>query len=534
MSNNKQHKKRRANAVGKDKWFVLEEMPGYYPMVVASAMNVKRANLFLRSMGIRDRFSKLLTIYKNGVCSLCMPKREFDKIANKIIELLIKRPQWGDAYNKKLSEKQAVLHKETKKLFKINLKPLSNKELFDLYNRYYKCYESLLIFHWLQTCLDLGDNLFSKYLIGYLRDRIKNNKKHSLGEIFSVLTTPTVESNALKEHKNLLKILQYIKGNNKVENYFKNTETRGILENLKKIDDKLDKKLDKHTKMYGWLGYGTMGPGWDKDYFIDILGSLLRQNIKPEKSLKNIQKDKKETIVKQQKICKELNIDLTHRNLFKIARDLVYSKGSRKDSMFFSFSVIENLYREIGRRYYLSLNQVRFFYPYEIKGLLLKDKYNAALLNDRYKFSLHYSIGDYQDDSLLDGKKAKDFLKRFNFIKENIGDVKILHGDCASSGKARGETVKVNMTKDMEKMKQGNILVSVATNPDLVPAIKKAAAIITDVGGITCHAAIISRELGIPCVIGAKIATKVLKDGDLVEVDATHGKVTIIKKQNKF
>ena len=62
---------------------------------------------------------------------------------------------------------------------------------------------------------------------------------------------------------------------------------------------------------------------------------------------------------------------------------------------------------------------------------------------------------------------------------------------------------------------------------------KKAAGIITDEGGITCHAAIISRELGIPCVSGTRIATKVLNDGDEVEVDATHGKITVLKKAKR-
>ena len=72
-------------------------------------------------------------------------------------------------------------------------------------------------------------------------------------------------------------------------------------------------------------------------------------------------------------------------------------------------------------------------------------------------------------------------------------------------------------------------LVSNATQPELLPAMKKAAAIVTDVGGMTCHAAIVSRELGVPCVIGTKIASQVLKDGDLVEVDASHGRVKKVK-----
>ncbi|MFZ2978091.1 MAG: HAD-IA family hydrolase, partial [Candidatus Magasanikiibacteriota bacterium] len=77
-------------------------------------------------------------------------------------------------------------------------------------------------------------------------------------------------------------------------------------------------------------------------------------------------------------------------------------------------------------------------------------------------------------------------------------------------------------------MEDNNVLVSYATSPDIMPAIKKAVAIVTDLGGIICHAAIVSRELHIPCVVGTKIATKVLQDGDIVEVDATHGIIRII------
>ena len=83
---------------------------------------------------------------------------------------------------------------------------------------------------------------------------------------------------------------------------------------------------------------------------------------------------------------------------------------------------------------------------------------------------------------------------------------------------------------DFTKMKPGDILVASMTTTNMMPIIKKAVAIITDEGGITCHAAIIARELKKPCIIGTKIATKVLKDGDMVEVDADKGIVKIVKR----
>jgi pyruvate,water dikinase len=85
------------------------------------------------------------------------------------------------------------------------------------------------------------------------------------------------------------------------------------------------------------------------------------------------------------------------------------------------------------------------------------------------------------------------------------------------------------MKSDLGKMRDGEVLVSPMTTPDVFPVMRKACAIVTDEGGMLCHAAIISRELGIPCVIGTKVASEVFKDGDLVEVDADHGVVRKVK-----
>ena len=71
------------------------------------------------------------------------------------------------------------------------------------------------------------------------------------------------------------------------------------------------------------------------------------------------------------------------------------------------------------------------------------------------------------------------------------------------------------------------------TTPDFVPLIRKASAIITNEGGITCHAAIVACELKKPCIVGTKIATKILRDGDLVEVDANNGVVRILERAKK-
>ena len=83
------------------------------------------------------------------------------------------------------------------------------------------------------------------------------------------------------------------------------------------------------------------------------------------------------------------------------------------------------------------------------------------------------------------------------------------------------------MRKTERSFKKGDIIITPMTTPDMMLALNLASAIVTDEGGVTCHAAIISRELKKPCVIGTKIATKYIKDGDMVEVDADNGIVKI-------
>ena len=101
----------------------------------------------------------------------------------------------------------------------------------------------------------------------------------------------------------------------------------------------------------------------------------------------------------------------------------------------------------------------------------------------------------------------------------------VLLGSAASPGMAAGPVKILENASQIDKILKGDILVAEMTTPDFVPAMKRAAAILTDQGGRTSHAAIVSRELGIPCVVGATKATKTLKDGQIVTVDGSSGKV---------
>lgn len=131
--------------------------------------------------------------------------------------------------------------------------------------------------------------------------------------------------------------------------------------------------------------------------------------------------------------------------------------------------------------------------------------------------------------SLADSKRFKqEFID--NMSKANIFEIK---GSSTYRGVVRGSVRIVSGVQDFSSFIEGEVLVCSMTDPNYVPLMKRASAFVTDMGGILCHAAIISREMKKPCIIGTKIATKVLKNGDLVEVNADKGVVTIISKKDE-
>ena len=136
------------------------------------------------------------------------------------------------------------------------------------------------------------------------------------------------------------------------------------------------------------------------------------------------------------------------------------------------------------------------------------------------------------NSNLFSGEKAKLWEEKFNnvFLRRFDLNQKEIRGKAAFSGVYKGIVRVVTRFDDFRNLKTGEVLVTPITIPAYYQYIKKAGAIITDEGAILCHAAILAREQKIPCIVGARIATKVLKDGDLVEVDANKGTVRIIKK----
>ncbi|MBT4376516.1 phosphoenolpyruvate synthase [archaeon] len=166
------------------------------------------------------------------------------------------------------------------------------------------------------------------------------------------------------------------------------------------------------------------------------------------------------------------------------------------------------------------------------KYQVLKDYEIKRLADLAIKIETHYEKPqdlefaiEGEDIFIVQTRPITTLEKKIERQDTKIEGEVLLSGQAASPGVASGIVRVVHDLAELSKIKEGDILVTGMTNPDMVVSMQKSAAIITDEGGLTAHAAIVSREMGIPCVVGTRTATENLKDGDLVTVDGYGGKI---------
>jgi len=289
--------------------------------------------------------------------------------------------------------------------------------------------------------------------------------------------------------------------------------------------------FEQHSKKYGVLGTSDGGPFYTPEYYEKLYTkrSIAESKEKLEKKLaqeKSIRKEK-DVLIAKYKISKQAQklaeiLSTTGHERFEIRL-----RGWMPLDYWFTNRLLPNLEKRFGIKNQLS----RQFTFQELLQFILTGEYDLVELKKRDDyFAIGMSSGRVFLKSSDEGRfYAKTLLPDLSKHEDEI------EGQIAKMGLVRGNAYVLHwnakdVVKEMEDMPKGSILVAGQTRPQLMPAIRKSAAIVTDEGGITSHAAIVSRELGIPCVIGTKVATKIIKTGDVIEVDANDGKVRIIER----
>ncbi len=296
------------------------------------------------------------------------------------------------------------------------------------------------------------------------------------------------------------------------------------------LSDTID--FDAHAAEYGWIAcsYHIGTPLTAADFRtlrneMDI--ERIERELAAEAERKQRLLDPKHVLrtMEQEELRKQKLLGLLEEKLepheFLLVRamhEIIFYRNYQKETVNECQGASESYLRRIATDMGLGWQQFLAHSPYEI----MEEQIDPLHKQKRSAFAIVLEKGACQvyDDPapwMLPEQRAEQ------------GNIHELRGAIACRGKATGRVRIISEKKDLALFQKGEVLVTSMTSIDYVHAMRHAAAIVTNEGGITCHAAIFSRELGIPCIIGTRHATQVFQTGDVVEVDALQGIVKIEK-----
>lgn len=287
------------------------------------------------------------------------------------------------------------------------------------------------------------------------------------------------------------------------------------------------KIIERH---YHWIQNNYLTPKYlNAEYFQKQARILKHKKSRMEirKELLSLNTKTSRMSQRQKELLKSPRLTQKTLQIFAYLRHLSRWIDQRKAHMMQAVYYIDLLLQKISSLTDIPKSRLGYYTPEEIIKLLREEKtVPVKILASRRKLSVYvtWPKGKGIGEALFTGTNAAKIFKLFE--SSQAGEIKGMVA-CAPVFSFKGK-VQVVLNPHKEKFIPCRILVTTMTRPDFVPLMRAASAIITDEGGITSHAAIISRELRIPCVIGAKIATKVLKDGQVVEMDLKTGEIEVV------
>ena len=294
--------------------------------------------------------------------------------------------------------------------------------------------------------------------------------------------------------------------------------------------DMSPQELDSHIGKHPWIMLNT----FDRSHAHEYLHARAKSK-SAAKGMDLLLAEKKVLKQRQKQILEALGDPLASY-LSSLFQELAFNRVKEKTCWASAAWLAAPLYSEISRRTGETFSNLANYYRcQELEAAVVNREgispQETEARNKIYLFHYkHPHLHFYSGEQAL---RAKQELLAGLDISQSLQEFK---GTCASVGKAVGR-VHIIITaglddymQELYKFKEGEVLVTGMTQITMTPICTRAAAIVTNEGGISSHAAIISRELKIPCIVGTKVATRELKDGDLVEVDATNGVVRVLKR----
>ncbi len=354
----------------------------------------------------------------------------------------------------------------------------------------------------------------------------KRRKDISVDHVLKQLTIPVKESLRKKNELDVLLIAKQISENEQLKKVF-TKRTDLILTSLKKYR-KLQGLIKKHMDEYAWINtYLFQVRDTSFDDLIKEIKDALRDD--PSKKLLDIKTQRAKQTQEGNNLIQELKIPPQIINKIKLIQEWNYLRSYRVDLYSMIHYYAHPLFQAVAVNLGLTYEELLQLTYKEIVGIM-----KFGLLNRDVLASRKEGHGWLMEDGKIKvctGFRLEE-IKELEPEPEKLKDNKI-YGTSAYSGIAEGTVHVVLYPYDKDKVKsfrKGDILVAKMTTPDYTPLIRKAGAVITDEGGLLCHALVLAREFQVPCLIATNIATHFLKDGYTVKVNADEGFARIVKK----
>ncbi len=493
-----------------DAWMLAEDIPNvdfFFCQIWLRAF----VNNMDASCG--QNYSKILGIFTGTDMAFYYGRKSCLDFTLNLVKKIEADPAYGEQINRNITKFSDALEASAVKIPQ-DCKQLSNEELWNILDEHVRVHTELYEWGWLPNATDMFYSEFTELLKKYLRSKV--NSEEQVNALFVALTSPSQKSEEARQHEEFLKLAIEIENSEFHKKLFLHKSAGEIEQEMRGA---VRERLLGYYEKYSPISALWIGEKQPLSHYISELSNYLKQGKSPAADLEEIGAKLKMVEKEKERLDAELGIDQKHKRLFGVFGEFMLTKLYRRYRQLRALYRLRPVFKEIARRFGITLDQARFMRTPEYRQLLVDGTFDTSVLAERMKFTAFYA--EQGRDLVLEGGIARELAE--TAVEKFDKDISEIRGQCACLGKATGRVKIVLSPADLPKMQQGDILVAIATNPDVVPAMKKAAAIVTEQGGVTSHAAIVSREMNIPCVIGTKIATKVLKDGDLVEVDATKG-----------
>ncbi|MFH1443114.1 MAG: PEP-utilizing enzyme [Candidatus Micrarchaeota archaeon] len=455
-------------------------------------------------------YRKCLAVFRGLGCKFYFGKRDAEEFAAYLVAKLEKEKDFGEKINTNIRVHSERMVAHAKTVPEEGLEKVSNEQLISILEEHLRLHRELYGWGMITNAMDIYFPVLSTNLRRILKKHTADERE--INEYFIALTAPEEISEAAKEEMEFLKVAAKIKGSGDI---------------LLEKPDTLE-LVKAHWGKYRHIKFLYNGTPSEIDDYCHHIKEYFSNGKNPEEEIRRMNNDLVENRKRKLALEGKLALSGEEKRLFDAYASFMLSKYVRRYAQIYSLFKMDFVLKEIAKRLGLNIIEVRNTLVPELGKMLLSGKVDRKKVAERARLNAVYVekgimmqfVGE--DAEVLEGIAER----------KNKADLKIteFRGQVASLGYAKGRAKLIFTPEDMLKFGQGDILVAISTNPDVVPAMRKAAAIVTEQGGVTSHAAIVSRELGVPCVIGTKIATKVIKDGDIVEVDARNGIVRILPK----